>query len=38
LAGAAAVSEATPLWNNEYKVQLAKTSVKRALLRATRQL
>jgi xanthine dehydrogenase YagS FAD-binding subunit len=38
LAGQAAVSEATPLWNNEYKVQLAKTSVKRALLRATNQL
>jgi xanthine dehydrogenase YagS FAD-binding subunit len=36
--GAAAVSEATPLWNNEYKVQLAKTAVKRALLRATNQL
>lgn len=37
-AGLAAVTEATPLWNNEYKVQLAKTSVKRALLRATNQL
>lgn len=37
-AGAAAVTEATPLWNNEYKVQLAKTAVKRALLRATNQL
>ena len=37
-AGRAAVREATPLWNNEYKVQLAQTSVKRALLRATRQL
>ena len=37
-AGRAAVSEATPLWNNKYKVQLAQTSVKRALLRATRQL
>ncbi|MFG0334410.1 MAG: FAD binding domain-containing protein [Maioricimonas sp. JB049] len=38
LAGEAAVSEATPLWNNEYKVQLARTSVKRALLKATGQL
>jgi xanthine dehydrogenase YagS FAD-binding subunit len=37
-AGQAAVMEATPLWNNEYKVQLAQTSVKRALLRATGQL
>lgn len=37
-AGAAAVTEATPLSNNEYKVQLAKTCVKRALLRATNQL
>lgn len=36
--GLAAASEATPLWNNEYKVQLAQTSVKRALLRATGQL
>jgi xanthine dehydrogenase YagS FAD-binding subunit len=37
-AGAAAVSEATSLWNNEYKVQLARTCVKRAILRATNQL
>lgn len=37
-AGRAAVSEATPLWNNQYKVQLAQTAVKRALLRATGQL
>lgn len=37
-AASAAVAEATPLWNNEYKVQLAKTAVKRALLRATNQL
>lgn len=37
-AGRAAVSEATPLKDNEYKVQLAQTSVKRALLRATGQL
>jgi len=33
-AGAAAVAGATPLSNNGYKVQLAKTAVKRALLRA----
>jgi len=33
-AGAAAVASATPLSNNEYKVQLAKTAVKRAILRA----
>jgi xanthine dehydrogenase YagS FAD-binding subunit len=33
-AGLAAVSRATPLSNNEYKVQLAKTAVKRAILRA----
>ncbi|HEY2893616.1 MAG TPA: hypothetical protein VGJ16_05375, partial [Pirellulales bacterium] len=33
-AGAAAVAAATPLSNNEYKVQLAKVSVKRAILRA----
>jgi xanthine dehydrogenase YagS FAD-binding subunit len=33
-AGAAAVAHATPLSNNEYKVQLAKTAVKRAILRA----
>jgi xanthine dehydrogenase YagS FAD-binding subunit len=33
-AGAAAVADATPLSNNEYKVQLAKVAVKRAILRA----
>jgi xanthine dehydrogenase YagS FAD-binding subunit len=33
-AGNAAVLEATPLSNNEYKVQLAKVAVKRAILRA----
>jgi len=33
-AGAAAVAPATPLSNNAYKVQLAKTAVKRAILRA----
>ncbi len=33
-AGAAAVADATPLSNNDYKVQLAKTAVKRAILRA----
>jgi xanthine dehydrogenase YagS FAD-binding subunit len=33
-AGVAAVSVATPLANNEYKVQLAKVAVKRALLLA----
>ena len=33
-AGAAAVAHATPLSHNEYKVQLAKTAVKRAILRA----
>lgn len=33
-AGAAAVAEATPLAANGYKVQLAKTAVKRAILRA----
>jgi xanthine dehydrogenase YagS FAD-binding subunit len=33
-AGAAAVANATPLSNNEYKVQLAKVAVKRAILRA----
>jgi xanthine dehydrogenase YagS FAD-binding subunit len=33
-AGAAAVAQATPLSGNEYKVQLAKTAVKRAILRA----
>lgn len=34
----AAVSEATPLSENGYKVQLARTSVERALLKATGQL
>ena len=33
-AGEAAASVATPLSNNEYKVQLAKVAVKRALLLA----
>lgn len=33
-AGLAAVAKATPLPDNEYKVQLAKVSVKRAILRA----
>jgi len=36
--GAAAVSKATPLSNNEYKVQIAKTAVKRAVLKAVGQL
>jgi xanthine dehydrogenase YagS FAD-binding subunit len=34
LAGQAAVSRATPLTENEYKVQLAKVAVKRAVLLA----
>ena len=38
MAGEIAVREATPLTHNEYKVQLAKTSVARALLKATGQL
>jgi xanthine dehydrogenase YagS FAD-binding subunit len=38
LAGEIAVREATPLTHNGYKVQLAKTSVARALLKATGQL
>ena len=38
MAGAVAVEDATPLSGNEYKVQLAKTAVKRALLRAANQL
>jgi xanthine dehydrogenase YagS FAD-binding subunit len=38
LAGEAAASEATPLSENGYKVRLAQTSVKRALLKATGQL
>ena len=33
-AGLVAVQDATPLSDNEYKVQIAKTAVKRALLRA----
>ena len=37
-AGEATVTEATPLQHNEYKVQLAQTSVKRALLRAVGEL
>ncbi len=37
-AGDLAVATATPLSNNAYKVQLARTAVKRALLRATDQL
>jgi xanthine dehydrogenase YagS FAD-binding subunit len=38
LAGEAAVADARPLSGNRYKVQLARTSVKRALLKATGQL
>ncbi len=38
LAADVAVSRATPLSMNEYKVQLARTAVKRALLKATGQL
>lgn len=38
LAGQAAISEATPLSENAYKVRLAQTSVTRALLKATGQL
>jgi len=34
LAGEAAVSEAKPMSGNAYKVQIAKTAVKRAVLRA----
>lgn len=37
-AGNAAVASAAPLSNNEYKVQLARTAVKRAILRAAGQL
>jgi xanthine dehydrogenase YagS FAD-binding subunit len=37
-AGEAAVAAATPLSGNEYKVQLARTAVKRAVLRAAGQL
>jgi len=38
LAGEAAISEATPLSENGYKVRLAQTTVERALLKATDQL
>lgn len=38
LAGTAAIAEATPLSQNGYKVQLAKTSVARVILKATEQL
>ena len=38
LAGQTAVARATPLSGNSYKVQLAKTAVKRALLRAVDEL
>ncbi len=37
-AGRMAVSKATPLSHNDYKVQMAQTAVKRALLKATNQL
>ena len=37
-AGAAAVKGATPLSKNEYKVQLAKVAVKRAILQAAGKL
>ncbi|MDB5387031.1 MAG: Molybdopterin dehydrogenase [Planctomycetaceae bacterium] len=37
-AGTAAVARATPLSNNEYKVQIARTAVKRAILKAVDQL
>src|SRR5579864_2423310 len=37
-AGDAAVSRATPLSENEYKVQIARAAVKRAILRAAGQL
>jgi len=37
-AGDAAVARATPLSHNEYKVQIARTAVKRAVLRAVGQL
>ncbi|MBS0266907.1 MAG: FAD binding domain-containing protein [Planctomycetes bacterium] len=37
-AGNAAVASATPLSENEYKVQIARTAVKRAILRAAGQL
>jgi len=35
-AGKAALSKATPLSKNAYKVQLARVAVKRALLRAAK--
>ena len=38
LAGEAAIENATPLKDNRYKVRLAKTSVKRAILKAVGQL
>ena len=38
LAGQAAVSGASPLSDNEYRVRLARTAVKRAILKATDQL
>ena len=37
-AGEAAVANATPLKDNRYKVRLAKTAVKRAVLKAVDQL
>lgn len=37
-AGDAAVARATPLSENEYKIQIARTAVKRAILRAAGQL
>lgn len=37
-AGDAAVASATPLSENDYKVQIARTAVKRAILRAMNQL
>ena len=37
-AGRMAVAKATPLSHNDYKVRLAQTAVKRALLKATNQL
>jgi xanthine dehydrogenase YagS FAD-binding subunit len=37
-AGDAAVLRATPLSENDYKVQIARTAVKRAILRAAGQL
>ena len=38
LAGEAAVANATPLKDNRYKVRLARTAVKRAILKAVDQL